>query len=92
MNRTSTTRPRQRVADLDTLEAAFSRTTSAKRIRHRILSLQRRLRPKLDTAAWRLYLALEDALNERQDALLDYLQKRVVPARRAVHRVRRTLL
>lgn len=75
--------------DLAQLEAAFSRTAIAKRIHKRILALQRRLKPKLDDAGWRLYLALEEALNERQAALLDYLQRHVAFQCKQASRARR---
>jgi hypothetical protein len=43
----------------------------------RIMRLQHRLKSKLDAAGWRLYLDLENAVNERQAALLDYIQRRL---------------
>jgi hypothetical protein len=57
------------------VEAAFSRTAAAKRLRRKIIALQRRLRRRLDRSDWAIYLALDECVNERQARFLSYLYR-----------------
>lgn len=57
--------------DLATFEALWRRDRQARRLAQRIAVLQSCLHDALSDHAWHLYLALEEAVNHRQDHLLE---------------------
>ncbi|MBX3127043.1 MAG: hypothetical protein KF718_10020 [Polyangiaceae bacterium] len=52
-------------------------TTPSFNLRRRVLRLQRQLRAQVDEETWRLYLELEETMNERSSMLLTKLVARM---------------
>lgn len=48
-----------------------------RRLRRRILGLQRKLRARVDDQTWQVYLGLEEAMNERGSRLLSLMSERL---------------
>jgi hypothetical protein len=54
-----------------------------RRLTRRVVRLQRQLRSRVSKAAWRTYMAIEEAVNERHVEILDEVMRRRRRARRS---------
>jgi hypothetical protein len=72
----------------EALEALWMSDRAATRLRQRILALQHRLHLAADRRAWLLYLAIEEAVNQRHAHLLQLAQALWCPRDRRPHGTR----